>query len=80
MLATLTTIAPPRCNEGVEIPGNVGRALGPLFMVIFTSTIQMYLSYYYEYVLRFPMQSVQLGEVSDISLKLILFHLLKFIG
>ena len=35
MLATLTTIATPRCNEGVGMSGDVGRSLGPLFIVIF---------------------------------------------
>ena len=40
MLATLTTIATPRCNEGVGMSGDDGRSLGPLFIVIFTSTIQ----------------------------------------
>ena len=40
MLATLTTIATPRYSEGVGISGDVGRLLGPLFIVIFTSMIQ----------------------------------------
>ena len=44
MLATLTTIAPPRYSEGVRMPGDVGRSLGPLFIVVFTSTIQTYSS------------------------------------
>ena len=38
MLTTLTAIA--RCSEGVGISGDVGRLLRPLFIVIFTSTIQ----------------------------------------
>ena len=42
MLATLTTIATPRYSEGVGISGDVGRLLGPLFIVIFTSMIQTY--------------------------------------
>ena len=42
MLATLTTIATPRYSEGVGISGEVGRLLGPLFIVIFTSMIQTY--------------------------------------
>ena len=42
MLATLTTIATPRYSEGVGISGDVRRLLGPLFMVIFTPTIQTY--------------------------------------
>ena len=40
MLATLTTIATPRYSEGVGISGDIGRLLGPLFIVIFTSMIQ----------------------------------------
>ena len=35
MLATLTTIATPRYSEGVGISGDIGRLLGPLFIVIF---------------------------------------------
>ena len=35
MLVTLTTIAAPRCNEGVGMSVVVGRSLGPLFIVIF---------------------------------------------
>ena len=42
MLTTLTTIATPRYSEGVGISGDVGRLLGPLFNVIFTSMIQTY--------------------------------------
>ena len=42
MLATLTTIASPRYSEGVGISGDVGRLLGPLFIVMFTSMIQTY--------------------------------------
>ena len=42
MLATLTTIATPRYSEGVGISGDVGRLLGPLFIVMFTSMIQTY--------------------------------------
>ena len=42
MLATLTTTATPRYSEGVGMSGDVGRSLGPLFIVIFTSTIQTY--------------------------------------
>ena len=42
MLATLTTIATPRYSEGVGISGDVGRLLGPLFIVIFTFMIQTY--------------------------------------
>ena len=33
-LATLTTIATPRSSEGVEMSDDVGRLLGPLFIVI----------------------------------------------
>ena len=43
MLATLTTIASLRYNEGVGISGDVGRLLGPSLIVIFTSMIQTYL-------------------------------------
>ena len=42
MLATLTTIATPRCSEGAGISGDVGHVLGPLFVVIFTSMVQIY--------------------------------------
>ena len=42
MLATLTTIAIPRYNEGVGISGDVGCLLGPLFIVLFTSMTQTY--------------------------------------
>ena len=43
MLATLTTIATPRYSERVGISGDdVGRLLGPLFIVFFTSMIQTY--------------------------------------
>ena len=35
MLGTLTTIATPRCSEGVGMFGDVGLLLGPLFIVIF---------------------------------------------
>ena len=42
MLATLTTIANPRYSEGVGMSGDVGRSLGPLLSVIFTSMIQTY--------------------------------------
>ena len=35
MLATLPTIATPRCSEGVGISGDVGRLLGHLVIVIF---------------------------------------------
>ena len=34
ILATLTTIAIPRCNEGVGMSGDVGRSLGLLFTVV----------------------------------------------
>ena len=34
ILATLTTISTPRCSDGVGMPGDVGRSLGPLFIVI----------------------------------------------
>ena len=43
MLATLTTIATPRYSEGVRISGDVGRLLGPSFIVIFPPMIQTYL-------------------------------------
>ena len=42
MLATLTTIATPRYSERVGMSGDVGRSLRPVFVVIFTSTIQTY--------------------------------------
>ena len=42
MPATLTTIATPRYSEGVGISGDVGRLLGPLLIVIFTSMIQTF--------------------------------------
>ena len=37
MLATLSTIATLRYSEGVGISGDIGRLLGPLFIVIFRS-------------------------------------------
>ena len=42
MLATLTTIATPRYSEGIGISGEVGRLLGPSFIVFFSSVIQTY--------------------------------------
>ena len=42
MRATLTTIATLRYSEGVGISGDVGRLLGPLFIVTFTSMVQTY--------------------------------------
>ena len=40
-MATLTTIATPRCNEGAGMSGDVGHSLGPLVITILTSTIQI---------------------------------------
>ena len=42
MLATLTTISTPRYSEGVGMSGDLGRWLGPSFIVIITSTIPIY--------------------------------------
>ena len=50
MLATLTKTVTPKCIVGMS--GNVGRSLGPLFMVVFTCTIQGYFMYYFKNVLR----------------------------
>ena len=61
-LATLTTIATPRYNEGVGMSGDVRRSLGPLFIVIFRLRFRHGLCYDYSYGLRPPCSdSVQLG-------------------
>ena len=74
MLATLTTISTPKCSEGVEMSGDVGRSLGPLFIVIFMSEIQTRFKLLQFIRLRLPMQRLCSARgVSDITLTQILF-------
>ena len=74
MLATLTTIATPRYSEGVGISGDVGRLLGPLFIVILTSDSDLFYVIAIHTFCDHPCSdSVQLGACQIFTLLQILY-------